>query len=66
MHREKRWQEVKEIAQQGSRSIECCYEAAESMLDTSNLEDDYLRDTQEYIDKGVVREESLTQARKEA
>ena len=45
---------------------ECCYEAAESMLDTSNLEDDYLRDTQEYIDKGVVREEFLTQARKEA
>ena len=34
------------------------------MLDTSNLEDDYLRDNQEYIDKGVVREEFLTQARK--
>ena len=54
-------------------------EAAESMLDTSNLEEDLLCDNQEYIeniefgkhvasiiDKGVVREESLTQARKEA
>ena len=70
MYREERRQE---IAQQENISIEHCTEVGESMLDTSNFEEDLLHDNQEYlekielrkkiasvIDKRVVREKSLT------
>ena len=80
LHREERRQEIKEIAlQEGIPTDNALPSSSSSVLDTSNLEEALLDDNKDYldrielgkqiaaiIDKGVVREESLANARKEA
>ena len=79
LHREERRQEIKEIALQEGIPINNALSSSTSALDTSNLKESLLDDNQDYldrielgkqiaaiIDEAVVREESLTTARKEA
>ena len=83
MQREERRQKIMEIAQQENIPIEHCKDVIQhpssSTLDTSNLEEELLKNNQLYldkielgkqiaiiIDKGTVREESLTRHQKEA
>ena len=77
--RQERRQKVEEIAQQEGIPIDRYIESRDDTNDITSLEDEMLQDNQEYldkielgervasiIDKGTVREESLTRCRKEA